>query len=146
MPSNFSLASIVPEHDTFTDTDGSEHNVRAMREFSAIELTEFARLERKVRKAQKRVEESGDIEDDDESDKVLLKGQKLLSEAINGIIHILIPSLSMERVEVIEFAHKFHFMEWWKQQQPQAAEPSPNEKIELSIQASSLLASPVSTN
>jgi hypothetical protein len=126
MPSNFSLASIVPEHDTFTDLDGKEYNVRSVREFSAIEMTEVARLERKVRKAQKRVEDSAEIEDDEQSDKSLYKAQDLLTDAINGIVAILVPKLPEERVREIDFAYKFHFMEWWKNQQPQAPAADPN--------------------
>lgn len=130
---NFNLADLVPEYDTFTDTDESQtkYQVRTIKMMSAVDLAELTVFQRDAARLQHfHVDESTEPEE-------LKEKLKMVTEAVNGFLHLIMPSMPETRIVEIELNYKLGFMTWWQARQEEIQpSPPPNRKARRAAQSS----------
>lgn len=107
MANGFRLSDLVPEPLTFTDDmpggDGITYDVLTMDLLSEHAIARMVQLQQRMT--------------------VALANQRGAEglQAINDLLHLLIPGLPTERLSAIPVAYKTKFLEWYGQQQPATA-------------------------
>ena len=129
---NFSLASIIPEYDTFTDTDGTVYNVRTIKMLSSFDLAQLTRFQTTTEALAR--PSNGETP----TPEVLEQGMVTLTDAVNTFWNMIIPDLAIDRIQAIELAYKLSFMEWWQRRQNEIQPaPPPNRTARRAAQSSS---------
>jgi hypothetical protein len=107
----FELATLIPEPLTFVDTDGTRYDARPVSAFGAIDYARYERMQREATAALGALA-ARDTTTDKEA------AARQLEQTTNDLILTIVPSLPMERIEQIAFAHKSQFLRWWQNEQP----------------------------
>ena len=113
MAKNFSLSAVVPEADTFTDRNGTQHDVLAGRTFGTLEFARLNKFQRDIAKLDTRMSET----DDETEMEAIAKEQETI---VNRFVKMVVPSLSEEQFHFIQLFEKIQFMTWWAEQQVSA--------------------------
>lgn len=114
---NYSLASAVPEQDSFTDRDGTRYDVQGAMDLSEIDYITMNRWQATIEEVQKNAK----LEDPEEAARAMTS----LLQAVNGFMKILIPGMPETRIGEMKLREKLDFIMWWQAQQPKP-EQSPN--------------------
>ena len=114
MGKNFDLASLIPEQDTFTDTDGTQYPVLSAAHFSPRDQAKLQRLRRDMEQAQTKAA-TLDENDPDQLEPYV----DAIEKAVNDTVSLIIPEMQRDRVEAIKFGFKMQFVQWWQSIQPQ---------------------------
>jgi hypothetical protein len=103
MPRNISLADLVPEHDTFTDTDGKRYEFHSRDEFGAIDLARVSRMQKGVQAAMDALgEDTGDMD-----------AAAQMEQAMADMLALLLPDVPKERWAGVALGLKMRLLEFW---------------------------------
>ena len=112
MPRNISLAELVPEHDTFTDTDGKRYEFHSRSEFGAVDLARISRMQRGVQAAMDALgEDTGNEE-----------AAAQMEQAMTDVLTMILPDVPVERWAKVVLGLKMRLLEFWSAGN-QVAEP-----------------------
>jgi hypothetical protein len=103
MPRNINLAELLPEHDTFTDTDGKQYEFRSRNEFGAVELARISQM-------QKRVMAAMDALGSDTGDEAAA-GQ--MEQAMSDVLAMILPEVPADRWAKIALGLRMRILEFW---------------------------------
>ena len=130
---NFNLTDLVPEYDTFTDNDPEQtkYQVRTIKMMSAVDLAELTTFQREAARL-----EYFHVDDTTEPEELKAKLQ-LITEAVNGFLHLIMPDMPETRIAKIELNYKLGFMTWWQARQEEIQpSPPPNRAARRAAQSS----------
>ena len=110
MAKNFSLSSILPEADTFTDRTGKKHDVLAGRTFGTLEHARLNKFQRDIAKLQDQLDKT-----DDEDEMVRIATDQ--ESVVDRFIQMVVPTLPDDQLNTTKLFEKLQFMNWWAAQQ-----------------------------
>jgi hypothetical protein len=110
MAKNFSLSSILPEADTFTDRTGTKHDILAGRTFGTLEHARLNKFQRDIAKLQDRLDKT-----DDEDEMVRIATEQ--ENVVNRFVKMVVPTLPDDQLNTTKLFEKLQFMYWWAAQQ-----------------------------
>ena len=112
---NFDFTSLVPERDTFTDSDGQVYEFRGMTDFGAVDLARISRVQRDIPIT---LDALGKNPDDEAN---ASRFERLVTEALQ----IILPKMPVERMADMTLGQKSKIFEFWTgQSQKRQAEPA----------------------
>lgn len=103
MPRNISLAELVPEHDTFTDTDGRQYEFHSRNEFGAVDLARISRV-------QKGVQAAMDALEDDTGN---MDAAAQMEQAMTDVLTMILPDVPVERWSKVAMGLKMRLLTFW---------------------------------
>jgi hypothetical protein len=113
MPRNISLAELVPEHDTFTDTDGRQYEFHSRNEFGAVDLARLAHMQKGVQAAMGALgDDTGDM-----------AAAAQMEQAMTDVLTMLLPDMPVERWSKVALGLKMRILEFWSAGNQVNAEP-----------------------
>lgn len=116
--SEISIFGLVPEPLTFRDADGVPHVMKSRLHFDMVELAQAAELLRGIQAAQATL---GMIRADPESaqsQEAIQRAATLVDRTLEAMLHLLVPTVSLEAWRGVPTALKYRVLEQWKAAQP----------------------------
>lgn len=107
MPNNLDFSTLVPDRDTFTDTDRQKHEFKARLDFGAVDLAKVKRLQKVIETALDRLAEQPDDE----------QAAEHLEEQATEFVKLILPTLSAKRIATMMLGQKTRIVEWWTAQE-----------------------------
>jgi hypothetical protein len=102
---NFDFSSLVPERDTFTDSDGQVYEFQGMTDFGVVDLAKISRVQRDIPITLDALAKSPD----DEAN--ASRFERLVTEALQ----IILPKMPLERMAEMTLGQKSKIFEFWTQ-------------------------------
>jgi hypothetical protein len=106
-PQNLNFADLVHEHDTFTDTDGTEYEFIDKMDFGAVELAKAERWQKLLPTLSGRLRKNTD-------DEAAAAKMEDLSKKMVGLI---LPGVPEERIETWTLRQRVAILEFWSKRQ-----------------------------
>jgi hypothetical protein len=110
MAKNFSLSSILPEADTFTDRTGAKHDIQPGRTFGTLEFARLNKFQRDIAKLQDKLDKT---DDEDEMVRIAIEQENV----VNRFVKMVVPTLPDDQLNTTKLFEKLQFMNWWAAQQ-----------------------------
>ena len=104
---NLDLASLIPRRDTFTDSDGTKYEFRAVTDFGAVTRAKAHGMERAIAEAR-------DALDQVKSDE---KAAERIEALTAQLVGLLLPTLPSERLAALSHREHLSIIDWWNRQQ-----------------------------
>lgn len=111
----FNLADLVPQSLTFRDIDGQTYEAKTAELFGPVEYAKLMRLRADMLISFNALQA---VQSDPAKEEELATEVERLADTLFGMI---VPDFPVERRAKVAFGHKFRFLNWWKEQQQQAA-------------------------
>lgn len=106
MPKNLDFSKLVPERDTFTDTDGEIYEFASRADFGVSGYAKISRIQKQLNSVMEEVA-GGDL-----SEGLANQFEALVSEFVGQIL----PGLPAERIKAMKLGQQMQIVQWWQAQ------------------------------
>lgn len=107
MPKSFDLGSLIQEHDTITDVDGTVYELRNQADMGMVDMARAQRLQKLLPPLLKQLESNPD--DADIAHRI--------ENAIDELVGFIAPILPKERIAEMTVGQKQALLDFWSQAQ-----------------------------
>ena len=110
---NLDFSALVPERDTFTDTDGNVYEFRGTVDFGALDLAKISRVQHDMPIALDVLAKSPDDE----------ANASRFEQLVKDALQLILPEMPVERLDKMTLGQKSKIFEFWTQMS--RPEPAP---------------------